>query len=101
MAKIISEVQRFSLGDGVEIKFISQPFDEELFLVGVYAVLPARKVKLTETQVVREILGINGQQMIESNLIVSESDAIVMANRFSVAMRSGKYDSDIIEEVMN
>lgn len=99
MAKMISETQRYSLGNGVEIKFISQPFDEKWFLVGVYAVLPTTKVKLTETDVVKEILGSEGCQTVQCNVIVLEADAITMSNRFSVAMRNGKYDDDIMEAV--
>ncbi len=101
MSKIISETQRYALGSGVEVKFISQPFDEKWFLVGVYAQLPNGKVKLTETEVIKEILGVDSHQMVQGNAITSESDAITMSNRFSVAMRNGKYDDDIIEEVVS
>ena len=103
MAKLISETQKYYIPGGAEINFISQPFDnEELFLVGIYCVLANTKIKLTNTDVAKEILGgnCNKFQTIEDNIIVSESEAITMSNRFNVAMRSGKYDDELLKEVL-
>lgn len=102
MAKLISETQKYTTGE-MEINFISQPFDNEgLFLVGMYCVIANTKIKLTDTEVAREILGnLNGEfQTVENTLIVSESEAITMSNRFNVAMRSGKYDDELLKEVL-
>lgn len=100
MSKMISETQKYSLGSGIEVKFVSQPFDDKWFLVGVYADLPSRKVKLTETGVMKEILNItSGHQLVQGNVITNELEAIAMSNRFAVSMRCGRFDEDIIREV--